>query len=100
MKRKTRVRRPIFDKDGYQINLPKSLAVSIRSAVPVDPKDIEWLPSPEEFAEMRETTKVTLHLSKRSLKLLKSKALKCRMPYQTLIRSVVDKYAEGMEKTV
>jgi hypothetical protein len=78
MKRKTR--RPIFDKDGYQINLPKSLAASIRSAVPVDPKDIEWLPSPEEFAEMRETTKVTLHLSKRSLKLPKSKALKCRMP--------------------
>ena len=74
LKPKTRVRRPIFDKDGYQINLPKSLAASMRAAVPVDPKDIEWLPSPEEFAEMRKTTKVTLHLSKRSLKLLKEQS--------------------------
>lgn len=72
----------------------------MKTAVPVDPKDIKWLPSPEEFAEMRKTTKVTIHLSNRSLKLLKHKAQKCQMPYQTLIRSVVDKYAEGIEETV
>ena len=100
MKREIRVRKPIFDKEGYQTNLPKSLAASMKSAVPVDPKDIEWLPSPEELAEMRKTTKVSLHLSKRSLKFLKSNALKYWMPYQALIRSVVDKYTEGMEKTV
>jgi len=54
----------------------------------------------EVFAEMRETTNAALDLSQRSLKVLNRKALKCRVPYQTLIRSVVDKYAEGMEKTV
>jgi hypothetical protein len=100
MKKRThRINPPKFDARGYQSNISKSWGKGIEASEPVNSEDISWLPSPEEFAEMRRTTKITINLSNRSLKLLKHKAQSCQMPYQTLIRNVVDKYAEGIERS-
>jgi predicted DNA binding CopG/RHH family protein len=54
----------------------------------------DFLPSPDKLA-MRETNvKVTLSLSQRSVDFFKHEAGKRRVPYQRMIRALVDAYAE------
>jgi len=55
------------------------------------------LPSPAEFARALEREKVTINLSTGSLAKFRRMAKKHRMPYQALIREVLDRVASRMD---
>ena len=54
----------------------------------------DFLPSPDELVLKEETVKVTLMLSKSSIDYFKKEAKKQHAPYQTMIRNLLDKYAD------
>ena len=54
----------------------------------------DFLPAPRDLAPREENVKVTLSLSRRSLDFFKREAKKRRVPYQRMIRVLVDSYAE------
>jgi predicted DNA binding CopG/RHH family protein len=54
----------------------------------------DFLPSPEELAFKEETVKVTIALSKVSVEFFKQEAEKNHVPYQKMIRRLLDEYAE------
>jgi predicted DNA binding CopG/RHH family protein len=58
----------------------------------------DFLPSPDRLVAREDNVKVTLSLSKRSLDFFRREAKKRRVPYQRMIRSLVDVYAEKMGK--
>ena len=55
-------------------------------------KDI--LPPPDRLVMPKETTKVTLLLSRSSIAFFKHEAARHRTKYQRMIRALVDRYAE------
>jgi predicted DNA binding CopG/RHH family protein len=54
----------------------------------------DFLPAPSDLALREDNVKVTLSLSRRSLDFFKREAKKRRVPYQRMIRALVDSYAE------
>jgi hypothetical protein len=79
MKVKTRYRRA-----------PKAIANAIARAEIVE----DFLPPPDKLVFREETTKVTLALSQRSVEFFKAKARKYNVPYQAMIKRIVDLYAQ------
>lgn len=59
----------------------------------------DFLSSPDELVACDGTVKVTLQLSRRSVDYFKRAAKTQRMPYQRMIRALVDPYAEGQKKS-
>ena len=59
-------------------------------------KDV--LPSPERLAMPEDTIKVTLLLSKSSVRFFKQQASQHRTRYQRMLRALVDRYAEQFSK--
>ena len=63
-----------------------------------EPLDLEvvedFLPPPEELLRREDTVKVTLSLSKPSLEFFKKQARRQHLPYQKMIRKLLDLYAE------
>jgi predicted DNA binding CopG/RHH family protein len=57
----------------------------------------DFLPPPDRLVPREENVKVTLSLSRRSLDFFKREAKKGRVPYQRMIRALVDLYAEKQE---
>jgi hypothetical protein len=57
----------------------------------------DFLPPPDSLVLREENVKVTLSLSQRSVTFFKRSALKRRVPYQRMIRALVDAYAEKQE---
>jgi predicted DNA binding CopG/RHH family protein len=58
----------------------------------------DFLPSPDRLVLREENVKVTLSLSQRSVTFFKRAAQKKRrVPYQRMIRALVDAYAEKQE---
>ena len=57
----------------------------------------DFLPAPEALVPREENVKVTLSLSRRSVDFFKRAAKRRRVPYQRMIRSLVDMYAERQE---
>jgi len=55
----------------------------------------DFLPTPEELVLAEDNVKVTLSLTRRSLDFFKREAKKHRVPYQRMIRALVDEYAAG-----
>lgn len=53
----------------------------------------DFLPSPSELVLREDNVKVTLSLSRRSVDFFKREAGKARVPYQRMIRTLVDAYA-------
>jgi predicted DNA binding CopG/RHH family protein len=53
----------------------------------------DFLPSPRELVLREDNVKVTLSLSRRSVAFFKREAGKSRVPYQRMIRALVDAYA-------
>ncbi|HEX3939448.1 MAG TPA: hypothetical protein VHX43_18245 [Xanthobacteraceae bacterium] len=53
----------------------------------------DFLPSPVDLVPREDNVKVTLSLSRRSLDFFKRESKKRRVPYQRMIRAVVDYYA-------
>ena len=58
----------------------------------------DFLPSPEKLVLREDSIKVTLSLSRRSVEFFKREAGKARVPYQRMIRALVDSYAAQVEK--
>ena len=54
----------------------------------------DFLPPPAYLVPREETVKVTLALSKESVAFFKDAAKKSKVPYQRMIRSLVDQYVE------
>ena len=54
----------------------------------------DFLPPPEKLVLREDTVKVTLSLSSRSVDFFKRAAKKHHVPYQRMIRALVDAYAE------
>ena len=54
----------------------------------------DFLPPPADLVLREDNVKVTLSLSRRSLDFFKREARKRRVPYQRMIRALVDTYAE------
>ncbi len=54
----------------------------------------DFLPPPDRLIRREDNVKVTLSLSRRSIDFFKREARKRRVPYQRMIRSLVDLYAE------
>ncbi len=50
------------------------------------------LPSPAELAKAEKTTKITLSISSDSLQFFKKQAAKHNVPYQAMIRRLLDEY--------
>jgi predicted DNA binding CopG/RHH family protein len=59
----------------------------------------DFLPPPAELVLREENVKVTLSLSRRSIAFFKREAGKRRVPYQRMIRALVDAYAEREDRT-
>ena len=59
-------------------------------------KDV--LPPPEKLVVPEETIKVTLLLSKSSIRFFKQKAAQHRTKYQRMLRELVDRYTEQFSK--
>ena len=57
----------------------------------------DFLPSPDALVPREENVKVTLSLSRRSVDFFKRAAKQRRVPYQRMIRALVDAYAEKQE---
>jgi predicted DNA binding CopG/RHH family protein len=54
----------------------------------------DFLPSPDALVAREDNVKVTLGLSRRSVEFFKRSAKQRRVPYQRMIRALVDAYAE------
>lgn len=55
----------------------------------------DFLPKPEDLVLKEDNVKVTLSLSKKSVDFFKHEAQKLDTPYQGMIRSLLDQYAEN-----
>jgi len=60
----------------------------------VGPVMKDFLPPPDKLVLRESNVKVTLSLSQRSVDFFKREAGKRRVPYQRMIRALVDAYAE------
>jgi predicted DNA binding CopG/RHH family protein len=58
----------------------------------------DFLPAPSELVLRDDNVKVTLSLSRRSIDFFKREAKKQHVPYQKMIRALVDRYAERVGK--
>ena len=67
---------------------PKDISDAIISSKIID----DFLPAPEKLIKKEDNIKITILLSKRSISFFKEKARKVGIPYQTMIKTVLDKY--------
>ncbi len=58
----------------------------------------DFLPPPDALVAREDNVKVTLGLSRRSIEYFKRAAKQRRVPYQRMIRALVDAYAERQGK--
>ena len=56
----------------------------------------DTLPTPDQLVPRDDTVKVTLALSRRSIEFFKEEAAKQHVPYQRMIRALVDEYTRRM----
>jgi len=68
----------------------RSVAEALRASEAIN----DFLPPPEKLIFKRPSIKVTLALSQESIEFFKKKARDHRVPYQAMIREVVQRYAE------
>ena len=69
---------------------PKAVKDAIAEAEIIN----DFLPAPDQLVFKEQTVKVTLALSERSIAFFKAKAKKNNVPYQTMIKNLVDLYAQ------
>jgi predicted DNA binding CopG/RHH family protein len=54
----------------------------------------DFLPPPSQLVRKEETIRVTSEFTRSSIEYLKKEARKANVPYQRMLRSLVDKYVE------
>ena len=69
---------------------PSAIAKAIADAEIVD----DFLPPPDRLVFREQTIKVTLALGQRSVEFFKARARKYEVPYQAMIKRIVDLYAQ------
>ena len=79
---------PKFGPDGYEDDDPSDPDFPSGKLTRIP----DFLPPPEELVFKAEPVKVTMVLSKASVAFFKKKAREHHVPYQTMIRSLVDAY--------
>lgn len=78
-----------MNKTKYE-KAPAELAEAIEQAEVIQ----DFLPPPDRLVLREETVRITLNLNKRSVDFFKSSARQNGVPYQSMIRRVLDIYAE------
>ena len=73
---------------------PEGVAAAINAAEVVD----DFLPPPEELVLRDETVKVTISLTQKSVDFFKKTADEQGVPYQTMIRKVLDLYSQRYQR--
>jgi hypothetical protein len=73
---------------------PRSVIEALAASEPIE----DFLPPPEKLIFKRPSIKVTLALSQESVEFFKEKAKRHQVPYQAMIREVVQRYAERYRK--
>lgn len=68
---------------------PKDIARAISASEPIE----DFLPGPDKLVFKEEAVKVTISLGKESVSFFKKMAKENRVPYQNMIKRVVDLYA-------
>jgi hypothetical protein len=68
---------------------PKNIAQAIAASEPIE----DFLPAPDKLVFKEEAVKVTLSLGKESVQFFKKMAKENHVPYQNMIKRVVDLYA-------
>jgi len=58
---------------------------------------VDFLPPPSELALRKDTIKVTLELTRESVEFFKKEARRNKVPYQRMLRSLVDEYAKSQQ---
>ncbi len=69
---------------------PKDIAEAIETAQIIK----DFLPSPEKLVQKNKTVRVTINLSKDSIDFFKKESRKNGVPYQKMIKNLVDLYAQ------
>ena len=69
---------------------PKAVADAILQSEIVE----DFLPPPDKLVFKEQSVKVTLALSQRSIEFFKAKAREYNVPYQAMIKRIVDLYAQ------
>ncbi len=80
-----------------QINY-KAAPEDISEAIIASTELEDFLPPPELLIPKEETTKITIALSKRSIDFFKEISKKTNVPYQQMIRKILDNYTEHYAK--
>lgn len=76
-------------KTGYS-SAPRGVKEAIEQSEVIE----DFLPTPDQLVFKEDNLKVTLELSRRSVKLFKQHAKKRGYKYQRMIRNLVDQYAD------
>ncbi|HEY2808495.1 MAG TPA: hypothetical protein VGI91_06845 [Steroidobacteraceae bacterium] len=58
----------------------------------------DFLPSPDQLVLKEKGVKVTISLSERSVEFFKAHAARSKVPYQKMIRNLLDSYADRFEE--
>ncbi len=74
---------------------PKALSDAIMDSERID----DFLPEPEKLMKKKEETKITLSLTKESVQFIKTRASKIGVPYQSMIKTIIDRYADYYGQT-
>jgi len=73
---------------------PSRVGKAIETSVKVK----DFLPPPEDLIDEEENIKVTIQLSKKSISFFKKNAVRQGIPYQRMIKKVLDLYADAYSK--
>ena len=71
----------------------------ISNAILTSTKIKDFLPPPEKLIPKVKNIKITISLSEHSIDFFKEEAKKLGVPYQTMIKKVLDAYSDYYEKT-
>jgi len=77
----------------------KSTTADLTDAILTSERIEDFLPSPELLVKKEESVKITISLSKSSVDFFKEKAKKAGVPYQVMIKTVIDRYSSHYQKT-
>ena len=71
-------------------NTPNNISKAINSSLVID----DFLPPPDKLIIKEDNSKVTILLSKKSISFFKDQSKKSGVPYQSMIKKVLDLYAD------
>ncbi len=78
-------------KDNRYEDAPEEIRQALSAAKQIK----DFLPPPEQLILKEETKKVTIVLSRKSVAFFKEKSKAAHVPYQQMIRKVLDNYTEA-----